>query len=83
MTVQKRVLQRVHIHEVCSNPFGLRYFEVEYNGERLRIRVWNPDDIEIIESNLDVLLNVFIYPYKWMIDGQSGVVDSFDSLIRL
>lgn len=73
-------LENVQIQELLTDERGLRYFEVDYKGTTLKVRVYDrPDTVEAIESHLNVPLDVIIFPYQWELSRgeKSGVINYY------
>jgi len=73
-------LENVQIQELLTDERGLRYFEVDYKGTTLKVRVYNrPDTVEAIETHLNVPLDVIIFPYQWELafGEKSGVINYY------
>jgi hypothetical protein len=73
-------LENVQIQELLTDSRGFRYFEVDYQGTILKVRVFDrPDTVEAIEAHLNVPLDVIIFPAIWGLtsSGKSGVTNYY------
>jgi hypothetical protein len=83
------VLERVRVGAIYypEGPHSpLPYFEVEHEGETLRVRMGH-DNVELkewLEGHREIDINLTIFPYAWKINGddperrRSGVVNYFN-----
>lgn len=67
------------IHYPTGPRSSLPYFEVEHEGENLRVRFRESrtDLKEWLETHQDVDIDLTIFPFRWAIGEKSGVVNYF------